>query len=120
MHFAQVLVVMIVGAAMPIKKKPSARSGTGGGYKAMQEKVEKLEKEKAEKEKAEAEKAKAEAEKKGKEAEKEKEHVEKEKTVVEEKGKVMEKMLEEERTRRAELVEIQVQKRLSWMKHGPR
>jgi hypothetical protein len=72
MHFAQVLVVVIVGAAMPIKKKPSARSGTGGGYKAMNGIVEKLEmeKQKTEQEKAEAEKEKAEAEKKCQEAEK--------------------------------------------------
>jgi translation initiation factor IF-2 len=122
MHFAQVLVVVIVGAAMPIKKKPSARSGTGGGYKAMKAIVEKLEKqkEKTEREKAEAEKETAEAKKKCKQAEQEKENVEKEKTELEEKGKAMERMLEEERTRRAELVEIQVQKKLSWMKHGPK
>jgi translation initiation factor IF-2 len=115
-------VVVTVGAAMPIKKKPSARSGTGGGYKAMKAIVEKLEKqkEKTEREKAEAEKETAEAKKKCKQAEQEKENVEKEKTELEEKGKAMERMLEEERTRRAELVEIQVQKKLSWMKHGPK
>ncbi len=70
------------------------------------------------KQKAEAEKQKAEAQEKCQQAEKEQEDVEKEKTEVQEKKKVMEKLLKEERTRRAELVEIQVQKRLSWMKHG--
>ena len=44
--------------------------------------------------------------------------MEKEEAGGQEKKKVMEKLLKEERTRRAELVEIQVQKRLSWMKHG--